>query len=306
MNDKKERTLVSFDYAAKYILKDKANFDILEGFLSTLLNQNITVVSLVDSEGIQESETDKFNRIDLVIELENKELVAIEIQNNRELHYFQRMLYGASKLITNNIKKGESYRHVKKVISISILYFLLGEGESDYIYRGTTEFYGLHDNSKLVLKRHNKDALVGSFPSRNGNIFPEYYLIEVERFEDRIKSGIDEWIYFFKNSEIREDFKSRNIQLVAEKLDYLKMSVEERRAYDRYLMNKTKELEVIDAAKEEGEAIGIGKGIEKGEYRKAIKTAKIMFANGESIEKVKDYTELPEEEILKIKAELSK
>ncbi|MCL1794729.1 MAG: hypothetical protein FWG34_12780 [Oscillospiraceae bacterium] len=40
---KKDRTLVSFDWALKSILRQKENFDILEGFLSDLLNEKITI-----------------------------------------------------------------------------------------------------------------------------------------------------------------------------------------------------------------------------------------------------------------------
>jgi len=297
MSEQQERTLVSFDYAAKYILKDKANFDILEGFLSTLFNQDVKVVSILEGEGTRESESDKFNRIDLVIEMENKELVAIEIQNNRELHYFERLLYGSSKLIVDHIKLGDSYAKVKKVISISILYFLLGEGESDYVYHGMTEFYGLNDHSKLVFKHHDQNALLGGLASKDGNVFPEYYLIETERFQNIVKCGIDEWVYFFKNSKIRNDFKSKNIQLVAEKLDYLNMSEEERRAYDRFLMNKANEREVILAAKVEGRAEGIAEGKDKGEYTKAVKIAQNMLGKGFDISLISEMTGLTEKEI---------
>ncbi len=41
-NMSEKRTLVSFDWAIKNILRDKANYDVLEGFLSTLLEKDIT------------------------------------------------------------------------------------------------------------------------------------------------------------------------------------------------------------------------------------------------------------------------
>lgn len=55
------RTLISFDWAMKSILCDKANFDVLEGFLTTLLNQEIKVVSLLESKTNAQSDQDKFN-----------------------------------------------------------------------------------------------------------------------------------------------------------------------------------------------------------------------------------------------------
>ncbi|NJO15708.1 MAG: hypothetical protein HC877_08160 [Thioploca sp.] len=52
------RPLVSFDWAIKYLLRDKANFDILEGFLTALLRQNLTILSLLESESNQVTLTD--------------------------------------------------------------------------------------------------------------------------------------------------------------------------------------------------------------------------------------------------------
>jgi len=285
MLSNKKRTLVSFDWAAKYILRDKANFDVLEGFLSSLLKQDIKIISLLESEGTQEYETDKFNKVDLIVEVENKELIVVEIQNNREIHYFQRLLYGSSKLIVDHLQLGESYANVKKVISISILYFLLGEGESDYVYHGSTEFYGFNDRSKLELRHHSKEALVGSITGINGNIFPEYYLIEVERFQDIINSDLDEWIYFFKNSEIKPEFKAKNIQSANQKLNILNMSEEERRAFEKYLMNKASERDVIATAIMERE----------------IEIAQNMLAKGIEIPLILETTGLAEAEIEKLK-----
>jgi predicted transposase/invertase (TIGR01784 family) len=260
----RERTLVSFDWAIKNILRDKANFDILEGFLCTLLKKELKILSILESEGNQQHSEDKFNRVDLAVEDEEGELIIIEIQNNREVHYLERLLYGSAKAIVDNMRLGDPFSNVKKVITINVLYFLLGEGGSDYIYYGTTEFVGLNDHSKLEFKRRERAAVLGRQPVSYNNIFPEYYLIEVERFGDEVKQGIDEWIYFFKNSEIRPEFRSKNIQKVRERLDILKMSPQERAAYERYLRNRVNEREAIETAKTDGLEEGLQKGLEEG------------------------------------------
>jgi predicted transposase/invertase (TIGR01784 family) len=292
MLTKKDRPLVSFDWAAKKILRDKANFDILEGFLTTLLKQEIKIISILESESTPEHATDKFNKVDLLVQNNHGELIIIEIQNNREVHYLERLLYGTSKLIVDHLQLGESYEKIKKVISISILYFLLGEGETDYVYHGSTAFYGLHDGSKLVLRRYKPEALLDGHIEVAKKIFPEYYLIEVERFQDIIKSDLDEWIYFFKNSEIKEEFKSKNIQRAREKLDLLKMTESERKAFERYLMNKASERDVIETAKIDGR------------IERNVEIAKAMLANNEPMEKIKQYTGLSEAEILDLKSKL--
>jgi len=284
MNNSVTRTLVSFDWAAKKILRDKANFDILEGFLSTLLKQEIKIVSLLESESNRDDETDKFNRVDLVVEDQNNDLIVVEIQNSREVHYLERLLYGSAKLIVDHLKLGDSYDKVKKVISVSILYFLLGEGETDYVYHGATEFYGLNNHSRLALKPAQKQAIFDGVSKLKSNVFPEYYLIEVEKFKNLIKSDLDEWIYFFKNSEIKKEFKAKNIQLAQEKLDLMKMPEAERRAFERFMMNKASERGMLESAKIE----------------ERVETARAMLAKGEPLEKIKLYARLSEQEILQL------
>ena len=44
------RKLVSFDWALKKLLRSKANFDILEGFLSELLKEDIIIIKILESE----------------------------------------------------------------------------------------------------------------------------------------------------------------------------------------------------------------------------------------------------------------
>ncbi len=286
MNEK--RTLVSFDWAIKNILRDKANYDVLEGFLSTLLEKDLKILSLLESEGNQHYESDKFNRVDLIVEDEYGEVFIIEVQNDREIHYLERLLYGSSKAIVDHIELGDSYEKVKKVISINILYFLLGEGGTDYIYRGKTDFYGFNDHQKLEFHHRKKDVVLGNGFKSEQNIFPEYYLIEVERFHNQICKDIDEWVYFFKNSEIRPEFKSKNIQKAKEKLDLLKMTPEQRRAYERYKLNRMDEREALESAEQTG--------FEKGEMAVALRMLKkgkyapeeVAEATGLTLEQVQE------------------
>jgi hypothetical protein len=141
---------------------------------------------------------------------------------------------------------------------MSILYFLLGEGEDDYVYHGTTEFYGLHSRNKLMRKPRTLAALhdVCEAP-RQLNIFPEYYLIEVERFTDLIRNPLDEWIYFFKHSDIKPEFTAPGIQEAREKLEYVKLDEPEKQAYRRYRENLASERDVIATARREGHAEGV-------------------------------------------------
>ena len=257
MSQTNERTLVSFDWAMKHILRDKANFDVLEGFLSALLNDNIQVVALLESEANQDDATDKFNRVDLLVQDAQGTAFIIEVQYSYASHHLKRLLFGTAKLITDHMHVGDEYSAVKKVISISLLYFQLGEADAeyDYVYYGTTEFHGLHSGQALPVRQDTlHQAKQSQTAQTKSNVFPEYYLIEVERFPDLVKNALDEWIYFFKHSEIPAEFRAKNIQVAREKLNLLKMSEEERRAYERFWLARASYQDEIQSAEKKGRA----------------------------------------------------
>ncbi|MCI5210387.1 MAG: hypothetical protein D3910_16725, partial [Candidatus Electrothrix sp. ATG2] len=95
-----QRKLISFDWAMKKLLRSKANFEILEGFLSELLMEDVTILELLESESNQEDVRDKFNRVDLKVKNKKEEILIIEVQYEREFDYLQRILFGTSKVIT--------------------------------------------------------------------------------------------------------------------------------------------------------------------------------------------------------------
>jgi predicted transposase/invertase (TIGR01784 family) len=240
---------IRFDWAAKKLLRDKKNFDILEGFLSELLKEDILIEGLLESEGNQEDEGDKFNRVDLFAETAKGEHIIIEIQNTRELDYLMRMLFGTSKAITDYLAVNAPYGNIKKVIAVSIVYFGLGKGD-DYVYVGQTKFTGLHNKKELELTKAQQGLL--KKPSIH-QAYPEYYLIQTTRFNDIINEPLDEWIYFFKNSEVLDGFKAKGMKEVREKMIVHNMSVEDRRRYNRFLDNLHTEASIAQTIKIEQE-----------------------------------------------------
>ena len=292
------KKLVRFDWAMKYILRNKANFDVLEGFLSNLLKEQIKVLEILESESNMEAENRKFNRVDLKCKDSQGRQIIIEIQNQREADYLQRILWGTSKAVVEGLQLGSKYREVVKVISISILYHTMRVDEkenTDFIYYGTTELVGLHTRKPLVLHESIAKGEKASIVTSR-DVFPEYYMIYAEKFQDVINDDIDEWVYFFKYGEIREDFKSPDILLAAKKLDYLMMPEDERRAYDGYMAYLGQELDIIDTAKEEGKV--------EGRTERSIEIAKKLLKAGDSIGKVQAVTDLSSEDIEKLAKEL--
>jgi predicted transposase/invertase (TIGR01784 family) len=120
-----------------------------------------------------------------------------------------------------------------------------------------------------------------------------YYLIEIERFPDEVKNALDEWIYFFKHSEIPDEFRAKHIQSARQKLDLMQMSAEERRAYDRFWMARASYQDEIQSAQKKGRE----EGREEGLVAKQYEIARQMLQHGESIDKIELYTGLSEAEI---------
>jgi len=222
---------IRFDWAIKRLLRQKANFGILEGFLSELLKEDIQIIEIIESESNKETEEDKYNRVDILVKDRKGDLIIIEIQNSYALDYFLRILYGISKAIIEHMKEGDKYSKVKKIISVNIVYFDLGHGE-DYIYKGTTNFRGIHDNQILELTAAQRKLFQ---KEKVEEVYPEIYLIKVNKFDDNANDTLDEWIYFLKNSEIKQEFSAKGIKEADEVLKRANMSDEERRDYQRFV-----------------------------------------------------------------------
>ncbi len=266
----KRRRLISFDWALKRLLRSKANFEVLEGLLSELLMTDIKIIEILESESNRENHRDKYNRVDMKVRNSQDELILIELQYEREHDYLQRLVYAASKTVTEHVDEGDAYSQVPKVISISILYFDLGKGD-DYIYHGTTSFRGLHTNDELQLNEGQK----GLFHRQSvQEIFPEFYLIRVKRFDEVARNTLDEWIYFLKNGEIREEFTARGLQKAKQVLDILQLPEQERRAYESFQDDLHFQASMVESTWGAGMLEGEKKGRLEGEQ---IGEAKILL-----------------------------
>ena len=251
---------IRFDWAIKRLLRQKANFGVLEGFLTVFLGEKITITEILESESNQQTIDDKFNRVDIKALNSKDEIIIVEIQNEREANFLERILYGVAKAITEHISLGDKYYMVKKVYSISILYFDLGKG-ADYLYHGRNQFIGVHTHDYLQISTRKKNALVTRYPSE---IFPEYILIRVNEFNQVAVSPLEEWMSYLKDGKISPDTTAPGLREAREKLKYYSMSPAERNAYDRHLGDIMIQNDVMDTARLEGLAEGLAKGLEEG------------------------------------------
>ncbi|MEL6722795.1 MAG: Rpn family recombination-promoting nuclease/putative transposase [Pseudomonadota bacterium] len=292
------RKLISFDWAMKKLLRSKANFEILEGFLSELLKDDIRVLEILESGSNRNSNQDKSNQVDLKVKNQKGEIIIIEVQYQREYDYLQRILFGTSKVITEHLNKSEPYSKVIKVVSVNILYFNLGQGV-DYIYYGMTSFQGLHHQDILDLSKEQK-ALYQKHKIQE--IFPEYYLIKVNSFDNMARDTLDEWIYFLKNEEIKEDFKAKGLKKAQQELDILKLPEQERLAYERYQDDLHYQASMVESSYTIGVKKGMKKGKQEGKKEQAIEIARnLLNADALDTQMIAQMTGLTLKEIEKMK-----
>ena len=307
---------IRFDWAIKRLLRNKANFGALEGFLTVLLNKEIHILDILESEGNQQNEDDKFNRVDIKARDQDDDIIIIEVQITRELYYLERILYGVAKAITEHIELGHIYSEVKKVYSVSILYFDIGKGD-DYLYHGQNIFTGVHTGDFLQVTSKEKNALVRRLPAE---IFPEYFLIRVNEFDKVAVTPLEEWIDYLKSGYIRPDTKAPGLEEARRKLVYYNMDAAEREAYDRHIdaimiqndVLNTAKLEGLTEGFTEGRAKGLAEGrteglaegrtegLAEGEMRERIKMAGQALKMGMSVEDIAKLTGLTREEIEKL------
>ena len=284
---------VRFDWAIKRLLRQKANFDVLEGFLTVFLGEKVTILEILESESNQLSAEDKFNRVDIKARNSKDEIIIIEIQNIRELYYLERILYGVAKAITEHISLGETYYKVKKIYSISVLYFDIGKG-NDYLYYGQNHFVGVHTGDHLQVNVKERDAIVSRMPAE---IFPEYVLIRVNEFDKVAVTPLEEWMKYLKDGTIRPDTTAPGLSEAREKLKYFSMPPKERMAYDEHLSAVMIQNDVLDSAKLEGKIEGRAEGRAEGRDEERFSIARNMKQLGIPVDVIVKSTGLTSGEI---------
>ena len=259
------RNIISFDWALKYTLRDKANFDVLEGLFTTILDRPVKIDDLLKSESNQQTPDERLIRLDLKARLGDGELALIEFQYKPEHHFFRRLLFYTSKTLVEHVKSGSHYEGLPKVYTISVCDFRLGRGD-DYVYHGRQKFVGLHSQQELRL--NSSEAKRMSLRVIE-DIFPEYILISLGNFPDKVQTQLDEWLYTLKTGFVEEGFSAPGLNQAAERLDLLKLNSEDRKRYEDFAFNQRIAINQtraeVDDARNEGRVEGEAKGRVEGE-----------------------------------------
>ncbi len=278
-----KNSYIRFDWAIKRLLRDKANFSVLEGLLTVLLCEEIRIKEIIKDEKAycvwDDAQTD---RIDIKAKDKKGDDIVIRIQNMRKLYYLERLRFGTPAFAEH------IYQEVNKVYLVSILYFDLGKG-NDYLYHGQNRFIGVHTNDELLITAKEEGAIIQKLPQE---VFPEYYLIRVNEFNQVAKTPLEEWVKYLKTGIIDPDTTAPGLPEAREKLRYYDMSPEERHEYDEHVNAIMIQNDVLNTAKLEGRAEGRAEG--------KLEDAKNLKQLGVSIDIIVQATGLRREDIDKL------
>ena len=311
-----DNSFIRLDWAAKNILRDKADFEVFEGLMTVLIGEPVRIIELLESESNRSKKKGKYNQVDIKAKNSKDEIVLVEIQLEPGSAYMQRILFGASKAITEHIELGQDYTNVRKVYSINILYYNFGEGE-DYLYHGFNQFIGVHTGDTLLMGEKRKKEIKGDV-IQYCDVFPEYYILRVTKFNKKTaETPLEEWMVYLREGYISPNTTAPGLQKAREKLRILSMTDQERWDYEQYLSDKWYERDVIDYAetqawnkawdkgydvgeaegRAEGKAEGKAEGRAEGRAEGKMEIVATMKALGFDTATIAEITGMPEERI---------
>ena len=299
------------DLFARYLLGKNGNEDLLENLVNATLSdfnfEEVKDLEIIDPFNLSENIDLKESIIDVKAKTKDNKTVIIEFQLCGNKNFIDRIFYYISKNIVSELKEGENYQEVQKIISINLLDFNLDFGDEG--------------------KPHRCFKLIDT---ENQNISLDYiqmHLIEVQRFIDILEnSTIEElkknklltWMKFFTSNNLKSienELKEANPIMTKAIEEYKRFTSDDKlmRAYaarDAFLVGQKM---MLSRERKEGIKEGIEKGIEKGikKGRKEgkleglkegqISMAKAMKKDGADIKLISKYTGLSIEEIRKLR-----
>ena len=302
------------DLFARYLLGKNGNEDLLTDLVNSTLREfnfeEVKDLEIIDPYNLSENIDLKESIIDIKAKTKDNQTVIIEIQLCGNIDFLKRIFYYISKNVVNEVKEGENYNNVQKIISINLLDFNLKFGDKGKAHR----CFKLIDTKDLNI---SLDLI-------------QIHILEVKRFIEIIKNSTKEelknnrllsWMKFFTSDNlelIEEELKEEN-QIMSKVIEeYKRFTSDDKmmRAYaareaflvgQKMMLRREREdgfdegkLEGIKEGKLEGIKEGKLEGIKEGEKNKAVSMAKSMKTKNLDINLISEITGLTIDEIEKL------
>ncbi len=287
------------DFIFKNIFGTKDNQDLLLSFLNAVFEDAgqplVESVEILNPFLEKDALSDKMSVLDVKARTPSGTLVNVEIQVRNERDMEKRTLYYWAKMFQGQLLIGQNYRDLHKAITINVL---------DFNYLPTTRY---HSTFKIC------EEITGLVLT---DLF-EIHFIELRRLEDQLAIGQHRqlvlWLLFLitQTSKGLEDLAMQEpaIHKAVSVLEFLSQDKRTRELYEERQKGLMTYTANIEGAREEGEQIGIQKGLAEGEQigiQKGLaegeqigiqKIAQAMLRAGDSVEKIMIITGLTRSEI---------
>lgn len=283
----KEPLSVRNDFVFRYLFGNQKNEHILRSFLQSVLDlpkEEYQSLTIIDPHLQREFEEDKLGILDVKVHTKSGNVVEVEVQVQDIPRMRNRILFYISKMVTEQIQKGEGYEVLKKAVSIVITDYIMLEEIAAYHNR--FQFY-------------DKDS---------GALFSDMMEIDTLELPKIPKIPEDtplyDWMLFF-NARGREDLNmaaERNVDVrkAAENLMEISQDERVRREAEIHEKNRRDYWARIDGAYDKGRAEGIAEGKAEGETEKAREIARNALKFSMPIDQIVQLTGLTAEEIEKL------
>ena len=275
------------DFIFKKVFGEKGNEDILISFINAVLKRThkepIVEIEIIENKELtKELVLDKTGIIDVRAKTSKGENIDIEVQLTDQGNMDKRTLFYWGKMYLENIKQGQDYTSLEKVITINIL---------DFEFLGTKNY----QSSFHLWEDIEKDYMLTDVV--------EIHFLELPKFrkkkeKDYRENDIERWLMFLERDISEATLKElmsmdTAIEKAEQKIEYLSSDEEAMRIYYERERSLHERANMISSA----EARGLEKGIEKGIEQGKIEVAKnlldilddktIAAKTGLSIEEVK-------------------
>ena len=286
------------DLFARYLLGKNGNEDLLTDLVNSTLREfnfeEVKDLEIIDPFNLSENIELKESIIDIKAKTKNNETVIIEFQLCGNMDFLKRIFYYISKNVVNEVKEGENYNNVQKIISINLLDFNLKFGDKGKAHR----CFKLIDTKDLNI---SLDLI-------------QIHILEVKRFIEIIKNSTKEelkknrllsWMKFFTSDNlelIEEELKEEN-QIMSKVIEeYRKFTSDDKmmRAYaarEAFLVGQKM---MLRREREDGFDEGIEEGIKRGIKERNYSIAKTLKQMNMDNGSISEITGLTIDEIEKL------
>ena len=286
------------DLFVRYLLGKNGNENMLEDMVNAALSdfnfEEVKDLEIIDPYNLSENIDLKESIIDIKAKTKDNQTVIIEIQLCGNMDFVKRIFYYISKNIVNELREGEDYKKLPRIISINLLNFNLDFGDEGKPHR----CFKLIDT-----KNHDIDL-----------DFIQMHIIEAKRFIEIIeKSTLNElkknrlltWMKFFTSKNLKaieKELMEANPIMTKVIEEYKRFTSDDKlmRAYDARDAFLLGQKMMLSREREEGKAEGIKEGIKEGRLAEQISMATAMKKENIDIETIKRITGLTIKEIEKL------